>query len=158
MERVKTKTQTLANIETMKISTVLSLKKWPDAMTQSVKRHRKVEKSLIRNEIFLIITATNRLIQKLETQKISTETGMTLVISINGVTGVNGPDLVRNMSTVIKEGGKTMKKHEMIAARITSRKHTKVKSKIMPPRLGTNQEITSVHSGRKSMIWKSIHK
>jgi hypothetical protein len=54
-------------VEMMAGSTKIDQIKWQNALMQSAKWLRKAEKSLIRNEIFLIIIATNRLILSLET-------------------------------------------------------------------------------------------
>jgi hypothetical protein len=54
-------------VKMMAGSTKIDQIKWQNALMQSAKWLRKAEKSLIRNEIFLIIIATNRLILSLET-------------------------------------------------------------------------------------------
>lgn len=113
-------------------STEIGQIKWQNALMQSAKWLRKAEKSLIRNEIFLIIIATNRLILKLKTLKIIAETGKILVTSTKRVTELNGLGHAKNKSTVTKVDEMIPKIIEVTAVKTTSRKPRKVKGRIMP--------------------------
>lgn len=100
-------------------------KRWQSGMKMSAQLFRRSEKSLIRNEIFKLIIATNRLTLKLEKPTTDAVTGRIRGSSTSVVTDLNGLALVINITAIEKEVGRRIRfRNEKPATEITFRSHT----------------------------------
>lgn len=100
-------------------------KRWQSGMKMSAQLFRRSEKSLIRNEIFKLIIATNRLILKLEKPTTDAVNGRIRGSSTSVVTDLNGLALVINITTIGKVVGRRIRfRNEKPATEITFRSHT----------------------------------
>jgi len=107
------------------------LKEAKSGMKMSAQLLRRSVKSLIRNEIFKLIIATNRLTLKLEKPTTDAVTGRIRGSSRSVVTDLNGLALVINITAIGKEVGRKIRfRNEKPATEITFRSHTTLNSQI----------------------------